>query len=115
MGPYVSRAFKTYTDDKLALFASTSYQMMSTDIKYDGFKMFYDEVKAKNTDFILNIAVAIPGGKDRTEDKKISRAALIWALESEAIQIERTPNVTARFITDAGFEVRNMERKSTKI
>ena len=109
---YISRKFKKDPDDTLVTYSNTVYQKMTDDVKYAVYKPFVEDIKVKNDAFILGIANAKPGGTDRNSDKNDLREELIWILEGLAVQIERTPNVTARFITDAGFEVRNTEKKS---
>lgn len=109
---YISRKFKKDSDDTLVSFSNTVYQKMTDDVKYALYKPMVDDIKVKITAFVLGIANAKPGGTDRKSDKNALREALIWVLEDVAVQIERIPNLTARFITDSGFEVRTAEKKS---
>ena len=109
---YISRKFKKDPDDTLLSFSNTVYQRMTEDVKYALYKPMVDDIKVKNAAFVLGIANAKHGGKDRKSDKNALREALIWVLEDIAVQIERIPNLSARFITDSGFEVRNAEKKS---
>ena len=109
---YISRKFKKDPDDTLVSFGNTVYQKMTDDVKYALYKPMVDDIKVKNAAFVLGIANAKPGGTDRKSDKNALREALLWVLEDVAVQIERIPNLSARFITDSGFEVRNAEKKS---
>ena len=113
MSLFVSLAFKKYLDDKLVSFSNTIYQRMTDDQKYASLKEYVDDIKTKNTAFILAIANAALGGKDRKDDKKTFREALIKHLVKVARQLEDLAEERgndSRVITDASFEVRNTNR-----
>ena len=114
MALFVSRDFKNYIDDRLLSFGNTVYQMMSVDDKYPAFQPYFGGLNDSKAAFVIAIANAVPGGRDRIDDKKNARLSLISILENLAFQIERTPNVTERFIIDAGFEVRKTKTQSLK-
>jgi hypothetical protein len=110
MGLFTSLAFKKLPDNDLASFATDIYQKMSADAKYLPFKTFYDDIKVKNDAFILSISAASKGGADRTANKNDRRKDLLKPLVAVAHQLEDNANDVERFITDAGYEIRNTGR-----
>jgi hypothetical protein len=114
MALLVSLAFKQYSDDKLVSFAHTVFQRMSTDPQYGAFKSFVDEVNSKNDRFIVCVADAKLGGKDRYNNRDVAKLNLLKVLTRLATEIQHSVNDNERFITDAGFEVRNVGRNNKK-
>ena len=114
MALLVSISFKSETDDTLAMFGNTVFQKMSTDTQYDALKTFVDSIRIKNDAFILSIANTTHGGKDRSDDKKQCRSALEKLLVFVARQLEFLAEDNARFITDSGYEVRNVKKSAKK-
>jgi pyruvate-formate lyase len=114
MALFVSLAFKQYSDDKLVSFSHTVFQRMSTDPQYGAFKSFVDEVNSKNDRLIVCVADAKLGGKDRYNNRDIAKLNLLKVLTRLATEIQNSDNDNERFITDAGFEVRNFARGAKK-
>ena len=111
----VSLAFKEYTDDKLASFSNTVYQMMSGNVKYASLKSFVDDIKIKTDAFVLGAALASRRDIGHIAERNNLRAILLKHLVKVARQLEDLADANdddSRIITDAGFEVRGTSKTS---
>lgn len=114
MALLVSMAFKRGTDDALVGFTNTAHLKMSTNSQYAAFKSLYEDADLKKQAFVVCIAAAVLGGKNQTADRNAARKALIKILVAIGHQLEDAANDDERFITDAGYEIRNTARSSKK-
>ena len=106
----ISVGFKKHKDDRMVSFATTIYERMLADAKYLALKPAYDDVKAAVTAYSIAIANALNGGKDRLADRDDAKDVLVNQLSNLARKVEDACGDNARFITDAGFEVRTTVR-----
>jgi hypothetical protein len=106
----VSLSFKREVDDTLVTFTNTVHHKMSTDTQYASLKTFVEGIRLKNDAFILSIANASQGGKDRNDIRKDCRFELEKLLVFVARQLEYLAEGNPRFITDSGYELRNTKK-----
>ncbi len=114
MALLVSMAFKKGSDDNLVGFTNTAHLKMSTNAQYAAFKSLYDDADVKKQALSICIAAAVLGGKNQKDDKTAARKVLTKVLVAIAHQLEDSANDDERFVTDAGYEIRNTSRNVKK-
>ena len=114
---YVSIEFKKFSQAELISFSNTVYESMSKGGQFVDFKAPVEVLKTKNAELTTAIANAKMGGTDRINARNACMTAVIKQLVKLANYVGDLANDTedSSVITNAGFKLRNTERKEKPV